>query len=361
MHKEVYKRLRSHLHKHPLGFPETESEVELKILERLFSEQEAEIALQLTPRPEAAKLLSNRLHKDPEELSSLLERMADKGQILTLGKKDNRSYLLVPYIPGVWEFQVNRMDKEFAEDCEAYYPCQAKEMYSSATSPVRVVAVEKNIPGGLKVLPFEVASQIVKESKKIALADCICRKHNKLIGKGCQRPDEEMCIYLSPLAEYFIEQGWGKEAGVDDALQAIERGEEAGLVRNAWLNIQKNPTGLCQCCPCCCHALRAVYELKIPNALAKSNFVPVIDREPCTGCESCVDICPMDALALDGNEKASWNPARCIGCGLCVSRCPAGAMKLERVSDGQAVIPPETYGKLMTVIAHEKGKTHFYK
>ena len=361
MHTEVYKKLRGHYHKHPLGFPETESEVELKILTRLFSEEEAEMALHLTPKPETAKTLAESLGKDPDELASLLERMADKGQVLTLGEKDKRRYLLVPYIPGVWEFQVNRMDKEFAEDCEAYYPCQAKEMYNSATPPVRVVAVEKNVPGVLKVYPFELASQIVKESKKIALADCICRKHNRLIGKGCQRPHEEMCIYLSPLAEYFIERGLGKEASVDDALRAIEKGEKAGLVRNAFLNVQKNPTGLCQCCRCCCHSLRAVYELKIPNVLAKSNFAPVIDVESCTGCESCVDICPMDALALDGNEKAVWNPARCIGCGLCVSGCPAGAIKLERVPEGQVTVPPETYSKLMTIIAHEKGKVHFYK
>jgi len=78
----------------------------------LFSEEGAEMALQLTPRPEAANSLSNRVHKDPKELGSLLERMADKGQILTLWEKDNRSYLLVPYIPGVWEYQVHRMDKE---------------------------------------------------------------------------------------------------------------------------------------------------------------------------------------------------------------------------------------------------------
>jgi NAD-dependent dihydropyrimidine dehydrogenase PreA subunit len=287
--------------------------------------------------------------------------MGNKGQILALGEKDTRTYLLVPYIPGVWEFQVNRMDKEFAEECEAYYPFQAKEMYRSATAPVRVIAVEKNIPRAFQIYPFEAASRIVKESKKIALADCICRKHNKLLAKGCQKPHEGMCIYLSPLAEFFIEHGWGKEASVDDALQALERGEEAGLVRTAWLNVQKNPTGLCQCCPCCCHALRAVYELKIPNALAKSNFVPVIDMEACTGCESCVDICPMDALLIDGNEKTSWNSTRCIGCGLCVSRCLTGAIRLERVSEGQTSIPPETYSKLMTAIAHEKGKTYFHR
>ncbi len=138
MHKEVYKNLRSHFHKHPLGFPETESEVELKILASLFSEEEAEMALHLTPRPATAKALAEKLGKETAELGSLLERMADKGQILTLGEKDKRSYLLVPYIPGVWEFQVNRMDKEFAEDCEAYYPCQAKEMYSSTIPEARL-------------------------------------------------------------------------------------------------------------------------------------------------------------------------------------------------------------------------------
>jgi len=89
MDKEVYKKLRSHLHKHPLGFPETESELELRILERLFSEEEAEMALHLTPRPETAKALAGRLGKDSAELGSLLERMADKGQILTLGQDDS--------------------------------------------------------------------------------------------------------------------------------------------------------------------------------------------------------------------------------------------------------------------------------
>jgi len=360
MSKEVYKQLRSHFHKHPLGFPETESAIELKILQRLFSEEEAEMALQLTPKPETAKSLSIRLHKEFKELDLLLERMAGKGQILTLGQKENRAYLLVPYVPGVWEFQVNRMDRGFAGDVEAYYPSQAKEMYSSATPPLRVVPVEKNIPGALKVFPFEVASEIVKGAKKIALSDCICRKHKKLIGKGCHRPHEQVCMYLSPLAEYFIEQGWGKEASVDDALRAIERGEQAGLVRISWMNVQKGPTGLCQCCPCCCHTLHAVYGLRIPKALAKSNFVPIIDLEQCTGCESCVDICPMDALALDGN-KVAWNPARCIGCGLCVSECATGSIKLERVVEEQVVVPPETYSTLMTVIAHEKDKTYFYK
>ncbi len=243
----------------------------------------------------------------------------------------------------------------------AYYPSQAKAMYSSVTSPLRVVAVEKNIPGGLQVFPFEVASQILKNAKKIALADCICRKHKKLIGKGCKRPHESVCMYLSPLAEYFIEQGWGKEASVDDAMRAIKMGEAAGLVRISWMNVQNGPTSLCQCCSCCCHGLRAVYGLKIPNAVAKSNFVPRIELELCTGCESCLSACPMSALTIGESNKAQWNPVRCIGCGLCVSACPTGSIKLQQVSGEETMIPLERYGKLMTAIAHETGRTQFYK
>jgi Na+-translocating ferredoxin:NAD+ oxidoreductase RNF subunit RnfB len=99
----------------------------------------------------------------------------------------------------------------------------------------------------------------------------------------------------------------------------------------------------------------------MPNAVARSNFVPMIDIELCTGCESCVDICPMDALSLDKNENPVQNPDRCIGCGLCVSACCTGSITLERVAQHLVEVPPETYTKLMTTIAHEKGRTYFYK
>ncbi|MBU2620750.1 MAG: 4Fe-4S binding protein [Proteobacteria bacterium] len=356
MQTVVYRKLQSHFHKHPLGFPETKDQVELKILQWIFNEEEAEMALNLTIMPETAKILALRLNKDFKELVSLLERMADKGQIFTLDKGGDRSYMLVPYAPGFWDFQVKKMDRDFAEFSEAYYAPQAREMFSSATPRIRVVTVEKNIPAVLKVYPFELASQIVREAKRIALTDCICRKKNKLLGKGCQGPHEEMCLQLSPGAEFYIERGLGREVSVDEAMKVIEMGEKAGLVRTAWLNVQKRPFAFCQCCTCCCHGLRTVYELKIPNAVAKSNFVPAISGELCTGCGSCADICPMDALTLDGTEKAVRNPGSCIGCGLCVSSCSAAAIVLDRVDKEQLAIPPDNHINLLLTIAQEKGK-----
>ena len=179
MRTEVYKKLQGHFHQHPLGFPETEEQVELKILKWIFNEEEAKMALNLTMMPETAAAIAQRLNQDFNELVSLLERMADKGQIFALDREGYRSYMLVPYAPGFWDFQVKKMDRDFAEISESYYAPQFKEMCSSSTPRVRVVAVEKHIPTVLRVYSFELASQIIRETKKIALTDCICRKKNK--------------------------------------------------------------------------------------------------------------------------------------------------------------------------------------
>jgi len=50
----------------------------------------------------------------------------------------------------------------------------------------------------------------------------------------------------------------------------------------------------------------------------------VVDAEKCTGCESCVEICPVDAIAMeDGTALVS---DECIDCGQCVDECPVEAI-----------------------------------
>jgi len=51
-----------------------------------------------------------------------------------------------------------------------------------------------------------------------------------------------------------------------------------------------------------------------------------IDKEKCTSCGACVDICPVDALKL--NEKAEVDTETCIDCGTCVDECPVEAISL---------------------------------
>jgi len=53
-----------------------------------------------------------------------------------------------------------------------------------------------------------------------------------------------------------------------------------------------------------------------------------IDREKCTGCESCVEECPSEAIKMvDG--KAVVDADACIDCGACVDACPVEAISME--------------------------------
>jgi NAD-dependent dihydropyrimidine dehydrogenase PreA subunit len=58
----------------------------------------------------------------------------------------------------------------------------------------------------------------------------------------------------------------------------------------------------------------------------------LVDLKKCTGCGTCVDICPVEVYELvmiDGKPKAS--PVKqidCIGCRNCELACPEGAIQI---------------------------------
>ena len=59
MSDDVYNRLSDFLDKMPGGYPKTDSGVELKILKKIFSPEEAELVQHLTPAPEAPTAIAD--------------------------------------------------------------------------------------------------------------------------------------------------------------------------------------------------------------------------------------------------------------------------------------------------------------
>ena len=65
-----------------------------------------------------------------------------------------------------------------------------------------------------------------------------------------------------------------------------------------------------------------------------------MDSAACTGCQTCLERCPFEALDMvkvpgEKKLKAEVEPEKCFGCGVCVVGCESGAIRLVEV------VPPE--------------------
>jgi heterodisulfide reductase subunit A len=70
--------------------------------------------------------------------------------------------------------------------------------------------------------------------------------------------------------------------------------------------------------------------------LSLEPMIAVINQELCSGCKTCISLCPYKAISFDKEKKVSVvNEALCRGCGVCVAACPSGAIKGRGFTDKQ--------------------------
>lgn len=350
---DIYERLREQVDQYAVGFPKTESGVELKILKRLFSPEEAEIYLHMTLSLEPPAEIAKRLNRPVLEMEELLERMYEKGLLFRKEKDGRWEYAVVPFMVGFYEYQLKDMDKELAELFEAYFQEAFLKKAAESYPQFRTVPVKRAVETRHVVMPYEDLKAIVEEKEKIAVAKCICRVQKGLVGKGCDKP-LEVCFSFGSHADYYVGRGMARYISKEEALRIFEECEKAGLVPQPY-NAQ-NPGGLCNCCGDCCGILLALKAHPKPGRVVFSNYWAKVDPELCIGCGTCVERCQMEAIDLV-EEKATVNKDRCIGCGLCVTTCPTDAMALILRPEEERKVPPATAKETMMKIAQSRGRS----
>lgn len=259
---DVYKNLATHLDQLPGGFPSTDSGIEIKILRRLFSEQEAQIAATLTLQLEEVQSIAPRLEMSEATLSPLLESMSRKGLIFRRSKNDHPPrYMAAQFIIGIWEYHVNSLDKELIRDVNAYLPAFKGQWERQQTQQLRVIPISKSVTTQMDIMPYEAAEAIIKSQSKVVVAPCICRKEHRMMGKGCDNP-MEVCLVFGAGATYYEENGLGREISKEEAMDILQKGVDAGLVLQPG-NSQK-AINICMCCGCCCQVLKQLKSLPEP-------------------------------------------------------------------------------------------------
>ncbi|MBW1893648.1 MAG: 4Fe-4S binding protein [Deltaproteobacteria bacterium] len=336
MSDEIYKKLAKVLDTLPSGFPATENGVEIKLLQKIFTPEEADLFCDLKLSPETAEQISSRTGRALDGLEEMLTSMWNRGEIWGLDVGGIKTFKMIPWIVGIWEYQIDRMDQEFAEMSEEYKMHVGPPLIMAKPEIMQVIPVEKQVPVEHKPLPYQQMTAIIESSQSFAVNECVCNKEKKLLGQGCDKP-KEICMGLSQEPNAYDNHPWGRPITREEAYQILDKAEEAALVHLS-TNVEKGHWFICNCCKCCCPVLGALTMFESAEHV-NSSYYAVIDHDKCSACGVCADErCQVNAIE-DNDEEYNIIRTKCIGCGLCISTCPEEAIELIRKSEDQITKP----------------------
>ncbi len=322
---DVYRDLAERLDALPNGFPATEDGSELRLLQKLFAPEDADLAAKLRITPETSEAIAERLGRDPKETRLALKSMAKRGLIKASRTEDGLGYGLLPFVVGIYEYQIGRMDEELAYLFEDYYQSAFTRVLDIQPKIHRVIPVNETIKVDLEVAPYESVTSIIDQAQSWGVLDCICRLQKSLIGDPCEHP-LDVCMAMSTVPGAFDHSTTITALTRDEAMDTLGRAADAGLVHSV-SNSKEGLWYVCNCCTCSCGILRGMSEMGVANVVAKSSFVNMVDTDICSGCEDCIEYCQFDALALE-DMVMTVSELRCVGCGVCVPHCSTGALSL---------------------------------
>ncbi len=335
MADSVYDRLADSLNALPNGFPRTQSGVEIRILKKMFSEEQAALAGQLRGEFESVDDIAARTALPVKEVTGRLLEMTRKG-LVWFNKKDGRpAFRLAPFVVGAYEAQIDELDHEFAHLVEAYMlEGGAAGIMQPQPALHRVVPAQSAKTE--TILPYDDVRVLFESARAYHVEECICRKERTLVDHACDFP-KGMCFSVSDRDRAPVPGDISR----DEAFALLARAEEIGLVHTV-SNVVKGVSYVCNCCGCCCAILRGINEWGIAKSVAAANYYAVIDPEFCAGCGNCRERCQVKAVSeQDGISVV--NREKCIGCGLCVSGCPNEVARLVKKPEAEIVQPPADY------------------
>jgi NADPH-dependent glutamate synthase beta subunit-like oxidoreductase/NAD-dependent dihydropyrimidine dehydrogenase PreA subunit len=284
-----------------------EHDPRFKLLEKVVTEEEAEVLLHLKYRDhQTIEEIAKACNKSVERTGELLWNCARTGAAVVKSENGKDVFWYETWVPGIFEMVVNNKEnvKKYPQIARAF------DDYGLLRNPVgfgnipvgnglmRVIPIASSIDGTSRVVEAEEINRYLEKARLISVSDCSCRTSREENGEGCGHLKEDMCIQLDDAAELYIKTGKAREISKEEALDIMRRAEEDGLMHQIPNTEGEGHThAICNCCGCSCYALRAATMYSNPD-MVRSNFVAEVDEDDCVGCGECVDYCPTNAIKL---------------------------------------------------------------
>ncbi len=340
------------------------SETLFSILKELYSTDEADLVVRMPYSLSSLDQIEKATGYSRARLERLIEGLCAKGLVMDIWIMGGYRYIISPMVIGIFEFTMMRTGGDvdfkkiaplfhsYLQDNGAFYKanCSKGEM----VSPLRAIPHESTIDDSdfVEILDYEKASAIIEEGGKYAIGICSCRHEKMHAGeKQCDVP-LETCSTLGPSVDYMVSHGFAKEVSKSEMFDNLERSRELGLVLCAD-NVKKDVSFICHCCGCCCNVLLGISRFGYPNIVVTSNYIARTDDDMCTGCGTCAEACPINAIEMEDDDNPKVLESMCIGCGVCALSCETESLKL--VKREQRVLHPETTFERVILQCLEKG------
>jgi formate hydrogenlyase subunit 6/NADH:ubiquinone oxidoreductase subunit I len=363
-----YRDLVDRLNRFPQGAPP--SDLLDRILKILFTEREAGLVAALPIKPFTLETAARAWKTKPDEARRILERLASRALLLDVTHGDETRWVLPPPMAGFFEFSMMRVrgdidQKTLAELFYGYLNVEedfARELFARGETQLgRAFVNEDVLPGAdaLEVLDWERASEVARTSRDVGVGLCYCRHKMSHLGRACGAP-MEICLTFGNTAASLVRHGFARRSDSAEALDLLAQARERGLVQFGE-NVRRQPAFICNCCGCCCEALIAQRRFGFLKPVHTTGFIPEVDAESCTGCGTCVEACPVEAMGSVSANDAQHPKRRlarldervCLGCGVCVPACRKGGLRLVRRE--KRVVPPLDTVHRTVVMALERG------
>jgi len=209
---------------------------------------------------------------------------------------------------------------------------------------INIIPIDKIVETGDEfILPSQNVTEIINKFDDIAVGHCFCRQRRGLLEDPCATNAPTLnCFTFGKSARHTVAQGFAKMITKEEALKIMLEAEAAGLIHKAFHpgSRESSPeTSICNCCKDCCDTFNLWRSGTMP-LINSTYYLAVIDEEACSGCETCVGWCPVDAMVLNNEGIAERDKSTCIGCGVCARFCPEEAISLKEGLRKVLVLPP---------------------
>lgn len=367
--QSAYSKLVDRINQFPQGAPS--SDLLFKILELVFSEKEAELVSLLPIKPFTAEKAAAIWQKSLPQTRKILQQLSEKAILLDIEHRGKMLYVLPPPMAGFFEFSMMRVrsdvdQKLLSELFFEYLNVEdefVKQLFMGGETQLGRTFVHEpalSEENEIHVFDFERASEVIRTASCMGISLCYCRHKMMHMERACSAP-LDICMTFNNAASSLVKHGFARQVDTVEGMELLHKAYEYNLVQFGD-NVRERVNFICNCCGCCCEAMLAQKRFSVFAPIHTTGFLPQTDKENCTGCGKCVDICPVEAMTLvsandPGNpkkKKASVNESICLGCGLCARACPQGNITLKERKNRH--IPPLNGVHRTVSMAIERGK-----